>query len=114
MNILRHSVPAVILFCALHAVGAIVGPSGYTNSFSFQPPAEDWAMLNLAGDPEDVYTPDTDVNTNVIAADVTLQTMMDMGSPPEANENAIWSSTGLYLQTRPTGNRATVLMGKFV
>ena len=114
MNILRHSVSAVILFCALHAVGAIVGPSGYTNSFSFQPPAEDWAMLNLAGDPVDVYTPDEEVNTNVIAADVSVQTMMDMGDPPEANENAVWSSTGLYLQTRPTGNRATVLMGKFV
>ena len=114
MNILRHSVPAVILFCAMHAVGAVVGPSGYTNSFSTQPPAADWAMLNLVGDPVDVYTPDTEVNTSVVAAGVTAQTMMDMGNPPGANANAVWSSTGLYLQTRPTGNRATVLMGKFV
>jgi hypothetical protein len=27
---------------------------------------------------------------------------------------AVWSSSGLYLQLRPTGNRATALMGKFI
>src|SRR5688572_15962487 len=102
------------LFCAAQAAGALVGPSGYTNGFSVQPPSADWATLNLVGDPVDVYSPDTEINATVTAAGVTAQTIPDTGNAPGANANAVWSSTGLYLQTRPTGNRATVLMGKFV
>jgi len=113
MNIPRNLISCILLFAAVHAIGAVVGPTGYTNSFGAQPPAVDWAMLNIAGDGGDSYTPDTEVNASISAAGVTGQAMLDMGNPPNANANAVWSSTGLYLQTRPTGNRATVLMGKF-
>src|SRR5262249_48204200 len=34
----------------------------------------------------------------------------DAGNPPSAQARATWSSTGLYLQTRPTGVRAIFLM----
>src|SRR5262245_63656284 len=114
MNTFRQSLAVVCLSCVLPAKGALVGSNGYTNSFSTQPLAADWAMLNLAGDPLDVYTPDAEVNANISAGGVTTQTMADGGNPPAANASATWSSSGLYLQTRPTGNRATVLMGKFV
>jgi lysophospholipase L1-like esterase len=105
---------AVFLLCSVCAPGAVVGPGGYANSFSTQPPSADWAMLNIAGDPVDIYNPDTEVNASITAGVVTAQTISDTGNPPNANAMAMWSSTGLYLQTRPTGNRATVLMGKFV
>ena len=45
---------------------------------------------------------------------MTNRTVADAANPPAANANAVWSSTGFYLQTRPTGNRYTVLMGKFM
>lgn len=114
MNILLRSAFGLFLIFAAGAGGASVGPSGYTNSFNAHPPAADWATLNLLGDPVDVYNPDTEVNASVSTASVTAQTMPDSGNPPGANANGVWSSTGLYLQTRPTGNRGTVLMGKFV
>ena len=56
---------------------------------------------------------DNDVNANITASGVTNRTVADTGNPPAANGNATWSSTGFYLQTRPTGNRYTVLLGKF-
>jgi lysophospholipase L1-like esterase len=105
---------AVMLLAAVHAIAATVGPVGYTNGFSAQPPATDWATLNVAGGSTDNYSPDAEVNANVTASGATAQTILDGGNPPAANASAVWSSTGLYLQTRPTMNRATVLMGKFV
>ncbi len=97
---------------------ATVGPAGYSTNFSAQPPATDWATLSIpalsgATQGNDVYDMDTDVNTNV-AANITTQTTSSTGNPPTAAANAVWSSTGLYLQTRPTGNRFTILLGKFV
>ena len=105
---------AVLLFAAVHATAATVGPAGYTNGFTVRPPATDWATLSIAGGSGDTYTPDTEVNASVTASGVTAQTISDGGNPPGANPTAEWSSAGLYLQTRPTMNRATVLMGKFV
>ena len=102
------------LFVALQASAATVGPVGYTNGFSARPPATDWATLNMAGGPTDNYDPDAEMNARITASGVTAQTVSDTGNPPVANASAVWSSAGLYLQTRPTGNRATVLMGKFV
>src|SRR6185295_19382394 len=46
----------------------------------------------------------------VSATSVTAATLMDTGNPPALNGSAVWSSTGFYLQTRPTGNQATLLM----
>jgi lysophospholipase L1-like esterase len=111
---LHRFVLGVFLFCAAQAWAASVAPAGYTNAFSVQPAAADWATFNAAGGGGDSYSVDSDVNANITAAGVTAQVAADSGNPPSANANAVWSSTGLYLQTRPTGNRYTALMGKFV
>ena len=103
-----------LLLTAVHATAATVGPAGYTNGFNVQPLATDWATLNISGNGPDPCPPDVEVNASVSAGGVTAQTVFDTGNPPAANARAVWSSAGLYLQTRPTGNRATVLMGKFV
>jgi hypothetical protein len=104
---------AALLFAAVHATAATVGPAGYTNGFNVRPPATDWATLSISGGSGDAYTPDAEVNASVTASGVTAQTVFDAGNPPVANASAVYAA-GLYLQTRPTMNRATVLMGKFV
>src|SRR5688572_13853525 len=87
---------------------------GYTNAFGTLPPAEEWATGSIAGSAQDTYDMDADVNANTSADGVTAQTTSDPGNPAAATANAAWSSTGFYVQTRPTGNRYTVLMGKFL
>jgi hypothetical protein len=96
------------------AQAAEVGPAGYTNDFSVQPVAADWATWSRAGNANDNYGPDTDVNSIISAAGVVSQTAVGAASPAIQLTNATWSSPGQYLQTRPTGNRYTTLMAKFV
>jgi lysophospholipase L1-like esterase len=104
-----------VAFCAARdSLAASVGPAGYTNSFAALPPAADWATLNIAGGGGDTYDLDTDVNAVITSSGVTAQTTLSTSDPPSASGTATWSSLGLYLQTRPTQNRYTVLMGKFV
>lgn len=104
-----------LLFSVNGAVAASVEAGvGYTSSFAVQPAAADWSTFSRAGGGGDGYEVDGDVNTNIIASGVTAQTTADPGNPPAANGNATWSSSGSYLQTRPTGNRYTALMGTFV
>ncbi len=103
-----------VLILAGKAGAASVTPSGYSNAFAEQPLAADWATFSRAGAAGDNYDSDVDVNANVTAAGVSAQTMLVATDPPAANGTATWSSAGAYLQTRPTGNRYTVLMGKFV
>jgi len=93
---------------------ATVGPSGYTNAFGAPPSVADWATLNRTGSPADTYDSDTDVNATITAAGVITQIPADSGDPPAKGTIAVWSSTGFYLQTRPTLNRYIALMGKFV
>src|SRR5262245_39304914 len=110
----RLVVLAFMLCVAMRAMPANVPQSGYTNDFGSQPPAVDWATFNVAGAAANTYDLDTDVNAAITAAGVSAQTTLDMGNPPVQLATATWSSTGFYLQIRPTGNRYTVLMGKFV
>ena len=107
-------VAAALVILPGNAKAATVGPAGYTNAFSTQPPAADWATLSAAGGSGDNYNPDSTVNSSITASGVTSQLTASSGNPPAASGTAVWSSSGLYLQTRPTGNRYTVLMGKFV
>src|SRR5437867_1166172 len=91
---------------------ASLGPAGYTNDFSVQPAAADWSMLSIPGAATDVNTPgqiDNEVQMNAASA-VNGQTVAVAANPPDFNSSATWSSTGFYLQTRPTGNRLTLLM----
>lgn len=108
------AVIATLLFVSPATRAAIVNPSGYTNAFGTQPPATDWATLSIAGGSGDSYSVDAEVNALITAGGVTTPTTGDSGNPPSANVNGMWSSTGLYLQTRPTNNRFTALMAKFV
>ena len=94
---------------------ASVGPGGYTNDFSAQPAAADWATFSLTGAAADL-TAATGMDTAVqavAASAITSQVGADTGNPPAANALALWSSAG-YLQTRPTGNAATLLMCSLV
>ena len=105
---------AALVLCGSRLSGANVGPAGYTNAFSSIPSAADWATFNRTGAPADSYDMDADVNANITAAAVVGSVVSDPGNPPPKIASASWSSTGLYLQVRPTGNRYTALMGKFV
>src|SRR5688572_25173898 len=107
----------VVLSClcvALEGFGTSVPATGYTNSFATQPAASDWATLSVTGGGGDSYDLDTDVNGGITAGIVIAQTVMSSSDPASANGLATWSSPGRYLQTRPTMNRYTVLMAKFV
>jgi len=101
-----------VLICAAGAHGALVTSSGYTNAFSSQPQPVDWTTLSVGGGSGDITTAaglDDEVQNTSIAS-ITVAVASDPGNPPAAGGNATWSSAGLYLQTRPTGNRATMLM----
>jgi len=94
------------------AQAASVGAGGYTNAFGAQPPAADWSHATLTGGSTTVGS-EGDMDTAVqafSAASISAQTVADAANPPGAGVVANWSSTGFYLQTRPTGNAATLLM----
>src|SRR5258705_12443893 len=91
-----------LLLIAGSAQAASVGPAGYTNSFDLQPAVEDWATANKGGASNDAYDMDSDVITNTTASVFTNQTTANANNPPGVLANATWSSSGLYLQTRPT------------
>ncbi|HKQ38525.1 MAG TPA: hypothetical protein VJ063_10640, partial [Verrucomicrobiae bacterium] len=115
MNACRLLCCAIVWLCfGVQVTRAAVLTGSYTNQFNTQPPPGDWATLNVAGLGTDTYDPDSDVNARITAAAVTTQTTSDSGNPPLQNASATWSSSGHYLQTRPTGNRYTALMGKFI
>lgn len=104
----------VCVWLAGAASGAVVGGGGYTNAFTSQPSAADWATFNRSGGAGDAYDITADVNATITAAAVSGQVGTSSGNPPDKSGTAVWSSSGQYLQVRPTGNRFTALMGKFV
>src|SRR5688572_3788133 len=96
------------------AFSATVLPNGYTNNFSTQPSAADWSTLSIAGAAGGAgdSTTAAQVNTNVAAlaaTSITLPLPSDSGNPPASLATAVWATNG-YVQTRPAGNRITVLM----
>ncbi len=108
---------SALLLLASHATAATVEPGiGYTNAFTTQPPAADWATLSVAGAGTNIYDLDTDVNANTTTTGVIDPTTSNANNPPGSLATATWSANaaGHYLQTRPTGNLYTLLMGKFV
>ena len=104
---------ACLLFSG-KASAASVSAAGYTNDFSTRPPAADWATTGRQGLGIDNYDMDSDVNANITAAGVTGTVGSSATNLPPASASATWSSTGHFLQTRPTNVRYTVLLGKFV
>jgi hypothetical protein len=95
------------------AQAALVGASGYTNDFSTPPAAADWATYGLAGGSGDITTSaalDATVQTVAAGSINTAVTADNTVDPAAALATATWSSIGAYLQTRPTGVGATLLM----
>src|ERR1043166_9361388 len=101
---------------APNAQAASVGPGGYTNSFSALPDLADWSTLGPPGAKTSWgVVADVDAGVQALnASDVNLQLNTDAANPPLGNANGVWSSTGLYVQTRPTGVAGTVLMCSLV
>src|SRR6185436_1613774 len=95
--------------------GATILSGGYTNNFAVQPLAADWSTIAIAGVASDTTT-SAQVGTNIAvltAGAITNQLAASNASPPVAVTRAVWVTNG-YVQTRPTGNRITVLMASFV
>ena len=121
MKLIRSIAAAVITLATLTVLApngraASVGPAGYTNHFSSLPPAADWSYLIVAGASGDITTAAA-LNTAVqalTAAGITRQVVSDNGNPPAAADYATWSSTGGYLQTRPTGTKFIAVMAVLI
>jgi hypothetical protein len=120
---LNYSLIALLTICvflASHSPAALVGPTGYTNDFSTRPAAADFATSAsvIAGAAADITTAaalDGYVQ-NVAASSINAQlTDSSPGNPPARLASAQWTSAGAgYLLTRPTGNRATVILATLV
>ena len=103
--------------CGLATTSAIVnvtvlGSVIYATDFSTQPTAAQWSFLSVAGANSDITNVaglDTAVEV-LSAASITNQVVADTNNPPNDSASAVWSSTGKYLQTRPTGNKFIALM----
>ena len=110
------SVTSAPVSIAVVPPGNLVGSAGYSNAFGSIPLVTEWATLSFAGPNDNVYVLAQEVNTNtsINAATFTTALTSAAGSLPSSFATAVWNSTGLNLQTRPTGNKYTALMGKFV
>ncbi len=110
---------AAMTCLATNAGAALVGPGGYTNDFSIRPLAADFStssgIAGAAGDTTTAAGLDAYVQ-NVAASAINSQvTDSSPADPPAKLGPAQWTSGGTsYLVTRPTGNRATVLMARLV
>src|SRR5215203_4183612 len=104
--------PLLIMTAALAVASvraATVGPSGYANSFDTQPLAVDFGSASRPGLVTDVYDMDADVNASISVDLATNRVVSSPLNPPGSIAQAAWSSTGRYLQLRPTGGRYTAL-----
>ncbi len=109
-------VPAVawlaLVAGTLNLRAASVGSGAYQADFGAQPLAADWSTLSLAGGVTDfsgAAAMDAAVQ-GISASTVTSQVAADPAHPAPSLATATWSESGLYLQTRPAGNGASVLM----
>ena len=98
---------------------ASVGPAGYTNSFSTRPVGGDFStsggIAGASGDIANAAGLDAAVQ-NVSASSITAQ-LVDSSptNPPVKLAPAQWTSGGSgYVMTRPTGNRASLLLATLV
>src|SRR5213594_779321 len=94
------------------AKAASVGSGGYTNDFATLPSVADWSYFSIAGGSGNLTdVPGLDAAVQAVpAGSINTVVLSDPGNPPAFDAAATWSSTGFYLQTRPTGNNATLLM----
>jgi hypothetical protein len=110
---------AILACLASTAWAASVGPNGYTNDFSVWPTAADFSTSGgIAGGSGDIASADAlDAYVqNVAAGTITSQVFNSSPTnPPAKLAPAQWTSAGSgYLLTRPTGNRASLLLATLV
>jgi len=87
------------------------GPIGFGATL----PASEWTTVSIAGNDAGIGSAaalDTAVAA-LTAAGITAAVPDDTGNPPAQQGTARRSSTGQYVQTRATGNNATVLLAIF-
>jgi hypothetical protein len=109
------------VFLGLMVVALVVGGAvthaanisgGYTNAFGTQPSAVDWSTATIAGGSTTIGSDGQmdDAVQLLAAASITAQLTADANNPPGSGANGFWSSSGFYVQTRPTGNAASLVM----
>ena len=94
------------------ADAASVGLNGYTNDFSVVPAPADWSGVSVGSSSGTISTSaGLDAAVQALSASgVTSPLASDPLDPPGAGGTPQWSSTGFYVQTRPTGVDASFLM----
>ncbi len=98
-----------------HAAISVVPGGSVLESFAARPAATEWSTKSITGGDAlfgSAANVDNAVQTNATAATITAQAL-DSGvtAPPAQNALAAWTAGGTaYLQTRATGNGATLLM----
>ena len=107
---------AAILTCAAansHAAIS-VGPSGSgVLTFDALPAVTEWSTLSVGSFSSrfsDAAALDAAVMASTTAAFVNVALSQSAIIPPSQNAIPRWTSAGLWLQTRPTGNDYTLLM----
>jgi hypothetical protein len=106
---------AVVVFAWLAAPVQAAG-MGRIQTFDTTPPTSDWSTLSIPGigaNPSNQAELDAIVQTNA-AAGITNALPTSGTVPPSANALARRNTAGNYLQSRPTGNAATLLMATLV
>jgi hypothetical protein len=113
MKVLLPFLAALALTLPTRAVISLGGGST-TGVWTFDgwPSSNDWSSFSISGGSSDVITAVAlDVKVQAVsAAQVNAPLPADIGSPPSVLAIAVWSSSGHYIQTRPAGNAATLLM----
>ena len=97
-------------------VGHVAIPLGLTYTFDTLPPVSDWSTLSI-GTGGGTYAADADLQAAVqaeAASAINLPLGQSATLPSSTYATARWNSAGLFLQTRPTGNGATLLMATLV
>lgn len=91
--------------------GATIGPNGYLETFYSLPNPQDWATYSYPGGASDDYDLVSLMQTiNIGMISETL--VSNEQDPPARTSLGLWSSSGGYICTRPTGNRATLIAVK--
>ena len=107
----------------VHATWSVDGMNANVNRVRFQPTqtfianwtfdtapaAADWSTASLGGSFSTAAALDGAVQA-LAAGSIASQLTASVSNPPAATALATWSSSGFYVQTRPTGNGATLLM----
>src|SRR5438270_281286 len=106
---------SLLAFLSTTTEAASVGGAGLTNAFPARPSAADWSTFSVAGASGSISNLvglDVAVQTN-LASGITAQLNSSNANPPNAVGPVVWCTNG-YVQTRPTGNAFTLLLGQFV